>query len=213
MSLEPGPIDKRLSSRANRAGERRERILSAARVLFTQHGFHASGVARIASDSGVKIGQLYRDFASKEDIVAALVEDDVLRFLDESALQHAVEARDFSLVHAWIERFMKEETADRSECSLFVETISEATRNDRVADILRAIDARVRDNILRALGFLAPGEHKAMRRHDLANFIMAIGHGIWVRRISDPHVDQARLSGYVAGLIDAELTRIIATPD
>lgn len=213
MSLEPVPMGKLLSTRANRAGERRERILSAARVLFTQHGFHASGVARIASDSGVRIGQLYRDFASKEDIVAALVEDDVLRFLDESALHNAVEARDFSLVHAWIERFMKDEVADDSDCALFVETISEATRNDRVADILRAVDGRVRDNILRALGFLAPGEHKAIRRGDLANFIMAIGHGVWVRRISDPGVDQRRLSGYVADLIDAELTRLIATRD
>jgi AcrR family transcriptional regulator len=213
MLIEDSSAGKLLSPRANRAGERRERILSAARALFTQHGFHASGVARIASDSGVRIGQLYRDFASKEDIVAALVEGDVLRFLDETALHDAVEARDFGLVHAWIERFMKEEPSDEADCALFVETISEATRNDRVADILRAIDGRVRDNILRALSFLAPGEHKALRRGDLASFIMAIGHGVWVRRISDPSVDRQRLSGYVAELIDAELTRLIATRD
>lgn len=213
MSVEAEPSDKLLSPRANRAEERRERILAAARALFTRHGFHASGVARIAGDSGVGIGQLYRDFASKEDIVAALVEDDVLRFLDESALHDAVEARDFDQVHAWIERFMKEEPKDDSDCTLFVETVAEATRNDRVADILRTIDARVRENILRALGFLAPGERKAERRRDLANFIMAIGHGVWVRRISDPHVDRARLSGYVANLIAAELSGIITAPE
>lgn len=213
MSVETDRVDKLLGARANRAGERRERILSAARALFTRHGFHASGVARIASDSGVRVGQLYRDFASKEDIVAALVEGDVLRFLDEAALHDAVEAHDFALVRAWIERFMKEEPKDESDCVLFVETVSEATRNARVAEILRAIDARIRDNILRALGFLAPGEHKAVRRRNLANFIMAVGHGVWARRISDPHVDQACLSGYVADLIDAELSRIIAAPD
>lgn len=204
---------KPLESRASKANERRERILAAARMLFTQYGFHGTGVAQIANDSGVKVGQLYRDFACKEDIVAALVEADVIAFLDDSSLSDAVAARDFTLVRRWIARFMEDDPNLDDDCALMAETIAEATRNERVAEIVRGIDRRVRGCILTALDFLAPDETKAERRLQLADFIMAVGHGIWFRKISDPQVDHLRLSAYVRVLIDAELSKIIAAAD
>jgi AcrR family transcriptional regulator len=201
---------KPLESRASKANERRERILSAARILFTKHGFHGTGVAQIAYDSGVKVGQLYRDFANKEEIVAELVEADVIAFLDHRALNAAVAARDVAMVRRWIERFMEDDPELEEDCALIAETISEATRNPRVSDIVRGIDKRVRDSILTALDFLAPGNAKAQRRRQLADFIMAVGHGVWLRKISDPQLDYERLSKYVGDLIDAELCKIIA---
>ncbi|MET4665088.1 TetR/AcrR family transcriptional regulator [Sphingomonas sp. PvP056] len=201
---------KPLENRASKADERRERILAAARNLFMRHGFHGTGVAQIAHDSGVKVGQLYRDFACKEDIVAALVEADVISFLEHRALSDAVAARDFAMVRRWIERFMEDDPELEDDCALIAETISEATRNPRVAEIVRGIDKRVRDSILTALDFLAPGESKAQRRRQLADFIMAVGHGVWLRKISDPQLDYERLATYVGDLIDAELSKIIA---
>lgn len=203
---DPGNHTKKRDSRAE---ERRARILSAARQLFIQYGFHASGVARIAADSGVKVGQLYRDFACKEDIVAELVRADVVEFLDEPALRAAVEARDFALVRAWIARFLEEDPNDVSSYALFAETFAEATRNDRVGAIVREIDALVRDNILRALVALAPGDHRAARRSELADFILAVGHGVLFRKISDPDVHHAELSRYIGYLIDGELAKIM----
>ena len=201
-----------MKTRAEKAGERREQILAAARHLFKRHGFHATGVAQIACDSGVKVGQLYRDFACKEDIVAALVEPDVGIFLDERALALAVDSQDFQSVRIWIRRFIEEDSALDDEFTLIAETISEATRNPRVAAIVRRIDSRVRNSILTALAVLAPGDGKAPQRVHLADFIMAIGHGVWFRQISDPAVDRVGLSAYVAGLIESELQRIIDAP-
>ncbi|RZM06398.1 MAG: TetR/AcrR family transcriptional regulator, partial [Sphingomonas sp.] len=37
-----------------------------ARRLFVEHGFHSTGIALIAKESGVAVQQLYRDFPSKE---------------------------------------------------------------------------------------------------------------------------------------------------
>lgn len=198
-----------MKTRAEKAEERREQILAAARHLFKRHGFHGTGVAQIACDSGVKVGQLYRDFACKEDIVAALVEPDVGIFLDEQALALAVDSQDFQSVRIWIRRFIEEDSALDDEFTLIAETISEATRNPRVAAIVRRIDSRVRNSILTALAVLAPGDGKAPQRVHLADFIMAIGHGVWFRQISDPAVDRVGLSAYVAGLIESELQRII----
>lgn len=200
-----------MKTRAAKAEERRDQILAAARHLFRQHGFHRTGVAQIACDSGVKVGQLYRDFACKEDIIAALVEPDVGEFLDEQTLALAVDAGDFQMVRTWIRRFIEDDSALDDDLQLMAETISEATRNPRVAAIVHRVDARVRSSILTALAVLAPGNTKAPQRQHLADFILAIGHGVWFRRISDPNVDHLGLSGYVETLIDSELQRIIGS--
>ena len=73
----------------SRADARRDKLLDAARTLFAERGFHSTGVAQIASASGVKVGQIYRDFANKEEIVAAIAVRDLEQFLaeDEEALQ------------------------------------------------------------------------------------------------------------------------------
>ena len=57
---------------ATRAEQRRARIIAAARTLFAENGFHNTGIAQIAKQSGVLVGQIYRDFANKEEIVVAI---------------------------------------------------------------------------------------------------------------------------------------------
>jgi AcrR family transcriptional regulator len=51
----------------------RERVLDTAYRLFSQHGTRAVGVDRIISESGVAKMTLYRNFASKEDLVLAFL--------------------------------------------------------------------------------------------------------------------------------------------
>ena len=64
-----------------KAEQRRDRVIEAARKLFIDKGFHGTGIAQIAKDSGIAVGQLYRDFSAKEDIVAAIVNGDCCSFM------------------------------------------------------------------------------------------------------------------------------------
>ncbi|MGD9665613.1 MAG: TetR/AcrR family transcriptional regulator, partial [Novosphingobium sp.] len=80
-------------NRATRAASRRLRIVETARRLVVTKGFHGTGVAQIAAESGVKIGQLFRVFACKEDIVAQIVPQSIGDFLDESGLGKAASNR------------------------------------------------------------------------------------------------------------------------
>ncbi|MFJ8492620.1 TetR/AcrR family transcriptional regulator [Streptomyces sp. NPDC094038] len=57
----------------------RERILDTARELFYAHGIHAVGVDRLIAESGVAKATLYKQFPSKDDVVAAY-----LRQMDDS---------------------------------------------------------------------------------------------------------------------------------
>lgn len=51
----------------------RERILQAARRLFHEQGFHATGIATILREAGVHSGSLYHFFASKEELLIAVL--------------------------------------------------------------------------------------------------------------------------------------------
>jgi AcrR family transcriptional regulator len=52
----------------------RERVLATAYDLFSRYGTRAVGVDRIISESGVAKMTLYRNFASKDDLILAFLD-------------------------------------------------------------------------------------------------------------------------------------------
>ena len=66
---------------------RRRQILDAARRRFAANGFHATSMQDILAEAGLSAGGVYRYFASKEDIIAAIAEEAIgtIRAAFESA--------------------------------------------------------------------------------------------------------------------------------
>lgn len=64
----------------------RERILETAGRLFLQEGYRATGIDRIIAESGVAKMSLYRNFKSKNELIAAFLE-----WRDASWMQEFVE--------------------------------------------------------------------------------------------------------------------------
>lgn len=58
----------------------RDRVLRAAGELFYEHGFHAVGIDLIIERAGVAKATLYRHFPTKDDLIAAYLEDANARF-------------------------------------------------------------------------------------------------------------------------------------
>src|SRR4051812_37457643 len=56
------------------AGTGRERILETAYELFSRHGTKAVGVDRIIAESGAAKMTLYRNFASKDELILAFLQ-------------------------------------------------------------------------------------------------------------------------------------------
>jgi AcrR family transcriptional regulator len=56
------------------AERNRRRLLDAAQAVFAEHGLEV-GVAEIAARAGVGRGTLFRNFATKEDLIAAIVSE------------------------------------------------------------------------------------------------------------------------------------------
>src|SRR5215468_8328634 len=61
--------------RGDRAGDKRERILTAAERVFARRGFFAARVSEIAKDAGVADGTIYLYFKSKDDLLISLFEN------------------------------------------------------------------------------------------------------------------------------------------
>jgi AcrR family transcriptional regulator len=58
----------------------RDRVLRVASALFYEHGIHAVGIDRVIEEAGVAKATLYRHFPTKDDLIAASLEEANRRF-------------------------------------------------------------------------------------------------------------------------------------
>lgn len=78
-------IDPRRKPRQVRAELTRDRILTAAAHVFSEHGYAAGTTNRIAERARVSIGSLYQYFPNKDAVLAELM----VRHIDRGAWTHA----------------------------------------------------------------------------------------------------------------------------
>lgn len=195
--------------RSGKANARRARIVQAARELFAQHGFHATSMARLSESSGVLVGQIYRDFANKEAIVAALVEHDLDEFLAADELCAARCTSDHGMVRDWIARFIA--CDDIGDTRLIAEIMAESYRNPRVAAIFDTMDDRLHGQLVRALTIIVPDAADEQRIVRLADAILIMAGGMCQRRINTRSTAPEVLALLMA-FIDAEIAAIEREP-
>ncbi|WP_051768281.1 TetR/AcrR family transcriptional regulator [Sphingobium sp. DC-2] len=160
---------------------RRRHLLDVARRLFISQGFHQTGVAQIATESGIKVGQIYRDFQSKEAIIAAICDMDMAAWLEEDVLAAAVKDGDLPAIRSWLTRF--NQPGDMEEYRLLAEIMAEAGRNPSVAESFSATDRRVRNSLSAALVAILPGQTDPAVIESLAELVLTLGIGLASRRI------------------------------
>jgi AcrR family transcriptional regulator len=112
----------------------RERLLTTAEELFYAEGIRAVGVEKILSTSGVGRASFYRHFASKDDLVVAVLSGRDERW--RAWLREAVAARDVppeqrpaAVFDALADRFARD---DFRGCA-FINTMIEAADRDSAA--------------------------------------------------------------------------------
>ncbi|MGW0182098.1 TetR/AcrR family transcriptional regulator [Nocardia sp. NPDC003345] len=81
------------STRAERRkAELRQEIIDTAFVCFAEKGYHATGIADIATQLGIGHGTFYRYFSNKRDIIDHVIDDLAARIIEALGTDNAPDA-------------------------------------------------------------------------------------------------------------------------
>ncbi len=155
---------------------RRQVILDAAIVCFARKGFHGTSTAEICAEAGMSPGNLFHYFPTKHAIIAAIVE--VERQETAEFFRELHQAPDlFAALLGFMDVVLRL-AGDRVFSSLALEIAAEATRDDRIGELVAANDAELRT----ALSAVIKAAHE---RRQIDAAIDPEGGARWIAAIID----------------------------
>lgn len=184
----------------------REHILDTARSLFNQRGFHQTSMAELASAAKVSVGQIYRLFKGKEDIINAMVSDRTDRRRQElTLLCERLHAGGIDAEEAF-ELLMLSVIDDRNEALSF-DILAEAFRNERVSEAIAVMCV----GLSPLMHEFARAANPRLSDEELATaeeLILACMFGLGHRSLSRPALSGERAAKGAARMIVAALRGI-----
>lgn len=195
-------------AREERAGARRQTLIDAARALFVKRGFHQTGMAELAAASGIKMGQIYRDFGSKDDIIAAICEQDISLLLSDVRLFDDARIGGPQALRTWIEDYIDHQPG-LDQCRMMTEIAAEAGRNPRVALILVDLESRLLGKLDSTLNALTNGQIDPADRKRIVTIMFALNLGLMTQRAAQPDHDAKNTMRAMMALIVGELERLM----
>lgn len=177
----------------------RERILSAARALFDHRGFHQTPMADLALTAQVSVGQIYRLFKSKEDVISAIVEDDARIWNAQlSDLRKQLDSQNLTIEQVF-EHLLLDCVSEHHD-GLRFDILAESVRQDRVGDIVAKMCADVREG-LRYFACVANPGLKDDALDVAEELLLACLIGIGHRRTSRPKLAGSKIAKESARMI------------
>lgn len=124
------PAEGQALSRAERRDLQVQRILDAAKICFVRYGFQGASMQQICAEAAMSPGALYRYFASKEAIIAAITDADAR----EDARIFEVMLSSPSVVDGVVDAAMAHirHVGTHQLAGLFAEIRAEAMRNEAI---------------------------------------------------------------------------------
>jgi TetR/AcrR family transcriptional regulator, transcriptional repressor of aconitase len=190
-----------------RAQMRRRQIIDAALISFARHGFHKTTMQDIVKQSALSPGAIYCHFASKHDIIIALVEERHRR--EGESLRRALSAETFaSAVAALVSDFIAVlGTADeRAWRRLTIQLWAESLHDRRLAVAVRQGVDEPRVMLANMIGRArASGELPHSLNDDaMARLLIACFQGLVLQQAWDAGVDATACANALATLIASQ---------
>jgi TetR/AcrR family transcriptional repressor of uid operon len=184
----------------------RERILLAARSLFASQGFHQTPIAELANAAKVSVGQIYRLFKGKEDIISAIVEVDSAERLNE-LIDQCEQLKTGALSIEQTFELMILGVVDTEEEALSFDILAEAFRNPTVGATITDMCLRYR-KLLREFACIANPQLSGDALDAAEEMIMACMFGLGHRSLSMPKLSAEMTATWTARLIVAGLKEV-----
>ena len=167
--------------------DRRTQILEAAIICFAKRGFHQTSMHDVSAEAGISVGLIYRYFANKEAVIAAMAQRHKEEIHD--LLERARQAT--SLFESLEILFTAHcsESSPKVLSAFVVDLYAEASRNPPVADLVRDVletaMAGVTDLIARSPEAKQAATH-GLAPHELAELIFAAARGMLMFDVLQP---------------------------
>jgi AcrR family transcriptional regulator len=174
-------------TRAQRRQQTRARLLDAASQVFARRGFHAATVDEVAEAAGYTKGAVYSNFATKDELFLALLDQRVAAQLQQVQALYAIESSE-ELAAAMRARTEQEFTAARDFGVLMAEFSLYAMRNPaaqvQLATRYRQLRSRLAELITKryARHQIAP----PMPPEHLAALVLATDAGLFLQYSAEP---------------------------
>ena len=180
-------VTKRLPRQERRAQTRAE-LLAAARRAFLREGFHAASLDAIAEEAGYTKGAFYSNFASKDDVLVAVLEE---HFRDRAEAYESLVSSAETIEDAYgaVARFWHDANEREPEWSrLVIEFMAHASRNEKLRQAVREVRERGLDRIARIVELLAEldGVEYTIPISELVRGSGALKRGLAVEQLLDP---------------------------
>src|SRR6266496_3604997 len=178
----------------------RQRILEAAGRRFKQDGIDGAGVAALMSDAGLTNGAFYAHFASKEDLVANVLADQLHTQRQSVDAQPPDREGLDAFVRSYLSPQHRDKCADGCPSAALLDEIvrrPDATRQviDDIASRLDTTDAAAaRINALTVFGLMVGTLQlaRALTDRDLSDQLLAQGTETALKLLDDPAPSTAR---------------------
>jgi AcrR family transcriptional regulator len=174
-------------TRAERRQQTRARLLDAAGQVFARRGFHAATVDEVADAAGYTKGAVYSNFANKDELFLALLDQRLAAQLQQVEALYAIESSEelLAAMPGWTER---EFAAARDFGVLMVEFSLYALRNPaaqaELAQRYRQLRSRLAELIRRRYA-----RHRSappMPPEHLAALVLATDAGLFLQYALEP---------------------------
>jgi TetR/AcrR family transcriptional repressor of uid operon len=166
--------------------DRHTQILDAALVCFAKRGFHQASMHDISAEAGISVGLIYRYFENKDAVISAMADRHKKEI--HEVLERAQQAP--TLLESLEILFTAHccEDAPQLVSAFVVDLYAEASRNPRVADLVRDVLQTAMDGVtdLIARSPEAASAADGLKPHELAELIFAVSRGMLMRDVLQP---------------------------
>jgi AcrR family transcriptional regulator len=177
-------------SRQERREQTRAELLAAARRAFLRDGFHAASLDGIAEDAGYTKGAFYSNFASKDDVLVAVLD---VHFRDRAEAYERLISSTDTVEDAYraVARYWHDANEREPEWSrLVIEFVAHASRHEHLRKAVRDVRQRGLGRIVELVEQLAErhGVEYTVPIAELVRGSGALNRGLAVEQLLDPEL-------------------------
>lgn len=166
--------------------DRKTQILDAAVVCFAKRGFHQASMHDISGEAGISVGLIYRYFANKEAVIAAMADRHKKEI--QEVLQRAREAS--TLLESLEILFTAHccENSPKVISAFVVDLYAEASRNPDVANLVQDVLQTSMDGVTDLIARSPEGNNGAsgLTPSEKSELIFAVARGMLMYDVLQP---------------------------